>query len=73
MDRITLYSSHVYLAEDNSNPDSYIAKFIICDFGRNKNGVSSVPIIPNSIAYIFNIDVILYSTFICNVFFYVKY
>ena len=40
MDRITLYSSHVYLAEDNSNPDSYIAKFIICDFGRNKNGVS---------------------------------
>ena len=40
MDRITLYSSQVYLAEDNSNPDSYIAKFIICDFGRNKNGVS---------------------------------
>ena len=40
MDHITLYSSQVYLAEDNSNPDSYIAKFIICDFGRNKNGVS---------------------------------
>ena len=40
MDRITLYSSQVYLAEDNFNPDSYIAKFIICDFGRNKNGVS---------------------------------
>ena len=40
MDNITLYSSQVYLAEDNSNPDSYIAKFIICDFGRNKNGVS---------------------------------
>ena len=28
MDCITLYSSQVYLAEDNSNPDSYIAKFI---------------------------------------------
>lgn len=40
MNHITLYSSQVYLAEDNSNPDSYIAKFIICDFGRNKNGVS---------------------------------
>ena len=40
MDHITLYSSQVYLAEDNSNPDSYIAKSIICDFGRNKNGVS---------------------------------
>lgn len=40
MDNITLYSSQVYLAEDNSNPDSYIAKFIICDFGRNKNGVA---------------------------------
>lgn len=40
MDYITLYSSQVYLSEDNSNPDSYIAKFIICDFGRNKNGVA---------------------------------
>lgn len=40
MEHITLYSSQVYLAEDNSNPDSYIAKFIICDFCRNKNGVS---------------------------------
>lgn len=40
MGHITLYSSQVYLAEDNSNSDSYIAKFIICDFGRNKNGVS---------------------------------
>lgn len=40
MEHITLYSSQVYLAEDNSNSDSYIAKFIICDFGRNKNGVS---------------------------------
>lgn len=40
MDNITLYSSQVYLAEDNSNPDSYIAKFIISDFGRNKNGVA---------------------------------
>ena len=40
MDNIILYSSQVYLAEDNSNPDSYIAKFIISDFGRNKNGVA---------------------------------
>lgn len=40
LDNITLYSSQVYLSEDNSNPDSYIAKFIICDFGRNKNGVA---------------------------------
>ena len=40
MENITLYSSQVYLAEDNSNPDSYIAKFIISDFGRNKNGVA---------------------------------
>ncbi len=40
MENITLYSSQVYLAEDNSNPDSHIAKFIICDFGRNKNGVA---------------------------------
>lgn len=38
MNNITLYSSQVYLAEDNSNPDSYIAKFVICDFGCNKNG-----------------------------------
>lgn len=40
MEKITLYSSEVYLSEENSNPDSYIAKFVICDFGRNKNGVS---------------------------------
>ena len=40
MENITLYSSQVYLAEENSNPDSYIAKFIISDFGRNKNGVA---------------------------------
>ncbi len=40
MENITLYSSQVYLAEDNSNPDSYIAKFIVSDFGRNKNGVA---------------------------------
>ena len=39
MDNIVFYSDQVYLSE-NSNPDSYIAKFIICDFGRNKNGVS---------------------------------
>ena len=40
MERITLYSSQVYLSEENPNPDSYIAKFVICDFGRNKNGVA---------------------------------
>lgn len=40
MENITFYSSEVYLSEENSNPDSYIAKFIICDFGRNKNGVA---------------------------------
>lgn len=40
MNNITFYSSRVYLAEDNSNPDSYIAKFVIYDFGRNKNGVA---------------------------------
>ena len=39
MDNIVFYSDQVYLSE-NSNPDSYIAKFIICDFGRNKNGVA---------------------------------
>lgn len=40
MDNIILYSSKAYLSEDNSNPDSYIAKFIICDFSRNKNGIA---------------------------------
>lgn len=34
LDNIVLYSSQVYLSEDNSNPDSYIAKFIICDFWK---------------------------------------
>ena len=40
MDKVILYSSQVFLSEENTNPDSYIAKFIICDFGRNKNGVA---------------------------------
>jgi len=40
MDKVILYSSKVFLSEKNSNPDSYIAKFIISDFGRNKNGVA---------------------------------
>lgn len=39
-EKITLYSSNVFLSEDNSNPDSYIAKFVICDFSRNRNGVA---------------------------------
>lgn len=39
MDNIVFYSNQVYLSE-TSNPDSYIAKFIICDFGRNHNGVA---------------------------------
>lgn len=40
MEKIILFSSDVFLSEENSNPDSYIAKFIICGFERNKNGVS---------------------------------
>ena len=40
LDKVIFYSSQVYISEDNSNPDSYIAKFIICDFGRNENGVA---------------------------------
>lgn len=40
MDNITFYSSQVFLSEEQTNPDSYIAKFIICDFGRNGNGVA---------------------------------
>lgn len=39
MDNIVFYSSRVLLSENESNPDSYIAKFIICDFGFNANGV----------------------------------
>lgn len=40
MENITLYSSKVLLSESENNPDVYIAKFIICDFGFNKNSVS---------------------------------
>lgn len=40
MEKITLYSNKVYLSEEESDPDSYTAKFIICDFTRNKNGVA---------------------------------
>lgn len=48
--------------------DSYhLLRLFVVSKPKNKNKI------PNSIAYIFNIDVILYSTFICNVFFYVKY
>lgn len=36
---VVLHSNQVYLSE-TANPDSYIAKFVICDFGRNKNGVA---------------------------------
>jgi hypothetical protein len=39
MENIVFYSSKVLLSENESNPDSYIAKFIICDFGFNANGV----------------------------------
>lgn len=39
MENVVLYSSKVLLSEDESNPDVYIAKFIICDFAKNKNGV----------------------------------
>lgn len=39
MENVILYSNQVFLSEE-TNPDSYIAKFIICDFGRNKNGIA---------------------------------
>lgn len=39
MDTIKLYSNRVELSENSEKPDVYIAKFIICDFGVNKNGV----------------------------------
>lgn len=40
MENITISTSQVYLSEENTDPDKYIAKFILCDFGRNKNGVA---------------------------------
>ncbi len=40
LDNLIFYSSKVFLSEDQNNPDSYIAKFIICDFSRNGNGVA---------------------------------
>lgn len=40
MENIIFYSSQVFLSEEQNNPDSYIAKFIICDFSRNRNGVA---------------------------------
>lgn len=40
MESITLYSSDVMISEKEGHPDSYFAKFIICDFSRNGNGVS---------------------------------
>ena len=40
MNNIILQSSQVYLAENQENPNSHFAKFVICDFGRNKNGVA---------------------------------
>ncbi len=40
MDNITFYSTQVFLSEEQTNPDSFIAKFIICDFGRNANGTA---------------------------------
>jgi len=40
MENITLYSSDVILCEKEDHPDSYFAKFIICDFSRNGNGIS---------------------------------
>lgn len=39
MDNIVFYSNQVYIAEQ-TNPDSYIAKFVICDFNRNNNGTA---------------------------------
>jgi len=40
VNNIILQSSQVYLAENQENPNSHFAKFVICDFGRNKNGVA---------------------------------
>lgn len=37
---VTLFSSKVLLSESESNPDVLIAKFCICDFSTNKNGVA---------------------------------
>lgn len=37
---IRLSANNVWIAEKNSDPDALIVKFVICDFGRNKNGIS---------------------------------
>lgn len=37
---IRLSANNVWIAENNSDPDALIVKFVICDFGRNKNGIS---------------------------------
>lgn len=40
MKNITLHSTKVFLSEDQSNKSFYLAKFVICDFTRNHNGVA---------------------------------
>ena len=40
MDSIKLTSTRVILSENEENPDVLTAKFIICDFGVNENGVA---------------------------------
>lgn len=40
MENLILYSSKVFLSESEENPDIFIAKFVICDFSTNGNGVA---------------------------------
>jgi hypothetical protein len=40
MDNLILYSSKVFLSESEENPDIFLAKFVICDFSTNGNGVA---------------------------------
>lgn len=40
MDSIKLLSSRVIISESEENPDILTAKFVICDFGVNENGVA---------------------------------
>lgn len=39
MNKVVLYSSDVTISESKKDPDIYVARFIICDFSINKNGV----------------------------------
>lgn len=59
LNNIELVSNNVWIAEDESDPDALIVKFIICDFGRNKNGVAiDRASAPNWIATLINNPVV---------------